>query len=323
MPSLPRPPTRPARGADRGAEPRADRPAPVHPRPGGRHRGGADLRRHRGSTRAAGDPRLPHRGHRHRAVHAGLRRRRGGDHRARRPRRRPPPVRARHRVHAPRAPGGCAGRGPGRLAPDRDHPRRRHDPAHRARHRPAGCAGHRRVPVDLVDPRRHQAAHRPGRARRAPRPRGDRLGDRPGPGHDRVHRRAATAGRRRRGRSPAPRPGQGGAVPRARLPRRDPGHAVDPADGVAAGLERAVPAGRRRDRAPHRVRLERGVRAVAGARRVRRRDHRLGVGRLLPGRRRGHPVPRPVRGPVLRVGRDARRSRGAPGVGADSSRCSC
>ena len=77
------------------------------------------------------------------------------------------------------------------------------------------------------------------------------------------------------------------------------------------GLERAVPAGRRRDGAPDRLRVERGVRAVAGARGVRRRRPRLRVGAVAPGGGRGHPVPGPVRGALLRVGRDARRPGGA------------
>ena len=151
----------------------------------------------------------------------------------------------------------------------------------------------------------------------APRPRGDRLGDRPGPRHDRVHRRAATAGRRRRGRSARSSPWA-----RRRCSSRSP---TSSGPGVMPWILRTVS----RQGSSELFLLAVVATALLTAfvsSAVFGLSLALGAfvaGIIvsesdvsLPGRRRGHPVPRPVRGPVLRVGRDARRSRGAARVGA-------
>ena len=72
--------------------------------------------------------RLPGRGHRHRVVHARLRRERGDRRTARRDRRDPADVRRRPALLGRRPDGGAADRGPGRGRPDRDrHRDRRRD----------------------------------------------------------------------------------------------------------------------------------------------------------------------------------------------------
>ena len=158
---------------------------------------------HRGPAAPAGDRRLHARRRRHRAVHAGLRGRRGqitelaevgvvlllfalG-------------VEFSLRELAPVA----AGRRPGRASSRSSSSLVRRRARRRSRSGSTCATGARRRGCRRPSARRSSSSRcsRAGRARQPPRPRRGRLDDRPGPRDDRVHRGAAAARRRRPRRS--------------------------------------------------------------------------------------------------------------------------